>query len=194
MEITNNAKPEAAAVQVPYAPVEEVIRLLDLKPLTVEGGMWAQGYVSDEMVPADQFEGRDTDRPLYGTIYFLITPDSFSCMHKLATDEVWYHHCGPALKLLLIWPDGRSEIRLLGQDLLKGERPQIAVPRGVWQGSLMDMPHDPRPDIYTLVSTSMAPAYQDRDFTAGTYDELKAYVPDEYENLLRKLTSEPVYR
>ena len=166
----------------------DVIRILDLKPLTGEGGMWAQGFVSDETVPAGAFDGRDTDRPLYGTIYYLLTPGSFSCMHKLVTDEVWYHHSGPAAKLLLLYPAGSSEIKLLGQDLLNGELPQLCVKRGTWQGCIMN-----EDGPYTLMSTSMAPAYQDSDFAAASYDELKEYVSAENQELLRKLTAEPVY-
>lgn len=175
-------------------PLEDVIRILDLHPLTGEGGMWAQGHLSDEIIPAGQFEGRDTDRPLYGTIYYLITRESFSCMHILVTDEVWYHHMGPAAKLFLIYPDGKCEVKLLGQDLVNGELPQITVPRGVWQGCLMGesgLVSDG--EIYTLVSTSMAPAYQASDFRAGVYEELRPLVTDEYEDILRRLTGDPQY-
>lgn len=168
--------------------LKDVIAVLGLRPLVGEGGMWSQVYVSDENVSAGEFTGRDTDRPVCATIHFLLTPDSFSCMHRLVTDEVWYHHCGPAAKLLLIHPDGTSETKLLGSDLLNGELPQICVPRGTWQGCVMN-----EAGPYTLMSTSMSPSYQDSDFTAGTYEELSRFVsPDELE-LLRKLTSEPVY-
>lgn len=189
-------------------PLEDVIRILGLEPLAGEGGLWAQGILSDEQIPAGQFEGRPTDRPLYGTIYYLLTPESFSCMHRLATDEVWYHHCGPAAKLLLIYPGGECMVRLLGHDLLNGEVPQIVVPRGVWQGCVMDDKSDKDGTlcedescgkcdagaVYTLMSTSMAPAYQVSDFEAGSYEELKQFVPEELDGLLRRLTSEPVYK
>ena len=185
------------------ASIEEVIRILGLEPLTGEGGMWSQPYSSDENVAAGDFEGRDSDRPICSTIHYLLTPESFSCMHRLVTDEIWYHHSGPALRILLIHADGTCEVRLLGQDLTSGELPQITVPRGTWQGaqidrrSLKEYSSDvPSEEIYTLVSTSMAPAYQDQDFTAGTYEELESSVPDDPEvmALLRALTSEPVYR
>ena len=99
-------------------PLEDVIRILELKPLTGEGGMFAQPYASDEVVRGGTFEGRPTDRPLSTSIYYLLTPNTFSCMHRLVTDEIWYHHAGPAARMLLIYPDGRSEVKLLGGDLL----------------------------------------------------------------------------
>lgn len=191
--------------------VNDVIRILGLAPLEGEGGMWSKVYASDEIVRAGEFAGRDTDRALFGTIHFLLTPSSFSCMHRLPTDEVWYHHSGPAVKMLLIYEDGQCEVRLLGQDLLRGERPQICVRRGTWQGAMIDP--DSLSDyttritalraesdasesfnIYTLMSTSMAPEYQDSDFTVGTFEELCKYVSDEHLGLLRSLTAEPVYK
>ena len=202
-------------------PIEDVIRILNLKPLTGEGGMWSQAFVSDETVTAGTFEGRDTDRPLYGSIYYLITPSSFSCMHKLSSDEIWYHHSGPAVKLLLIHPDGKSEIKLLGQNLLAGEMPQIRVPRGTWQGCIMNedessmntdsSEHGSREDehlthtgddeghthmgesTYTLMSTSMAPKYQDSEYIAGTFEELKEFVAEDEIELLKRLTAAPSY-
>ena len=170
-------------------PLEEVIRILDLRPLIGEGGMWSQPYISDETLPARTLEGRPSERPVCSTIHFLITPESFSCMHRLVTDEIWYHHAGPAAKMLLIGPDGKSMVKMLGQDLLNGEMPQITVPRGTWQGCVMA-----GEGPYTLMSTSMAPAYQDSDFEAGTYEELEASTLPEHQELLRRLTSEPVYR
>ena len=177
-------------------PIEDVIRILNLKPLTGEGGMWSQAFVSDETVTAGTFEGRDTDRPLYGSIYYLITPSSFSCMHKLSSDEIWYHHSGPAVKLLLIHPDGKSEIKLLGQNLLAGEMPQIRVQRGTWQGCIMNedegLTHMGE-STYTLMSTSMAPKYQDSEYIAGTFEELKEFVADDEIELLKRLTAAPSY-
>ena len=116
-------------------PLEEVIRILGLKPLTGEGGMWSQPYASDETVPGGAFEGRPTDRPLCSTIYYLITPNTFSCMHRLVTDEIWYHHAGPAARMLLIYPDGHSEVKLLGSDLLNGRRPKSSRRPGIYLDS-----------------------------------------------------------
>ena len=51
-------------------------------------------------------------------------------------------------------------MRYLGKDLQKGEEPQILVPKGVWQGAHMACAGE-----YTLVSTSMTPAYDEKGFT-----------------------------
>ena len=152
---------------------EDVIRILDLQPLTSEGG-----FVK-EMFRGEEINGRE----IYGTIYYLLTPDCCSIMHKLDADEVWYYHDGPALEMLLIYED-HDEVRYLGKDLLKGEEPQILVPKGVWQGAHMACDGD-----YTLVSTSMSPAYDEKGFIPGSYEELKDKT--EKHDLLRLLTGKP---
>lgn len=154
---------------------EDVIRILNLKPLLNEGG-----YIN-ELYRGEMVNGRES----YGTIYYLLTPKCCSIMHKLDADEIWYHHEGPALKMLLIYED-HSEILLLGKNYEKGERPQVKVPAGVYQGSLMaeDGP-------YTLVSTSMSPAYDIAYFEAGSYEQLKDKT--DQLDLLKKLTQKPQY-
>ena len=169
--------------------LQEVVELLHLSPLVGEGGLWSQPYQSDETLPANTLEGRDTDRPAASTIHFLLTPTTFSCMHRLKTDEIWYYHLGSAVELLLLYPDGTCALRRLGCDLKAGERPQITVPRGTWMGA-----HLAEDKPYGLMSTSMAPAYVASDFEAGTFEALQAQVDDPaLLPLLRKLTGKPRY-
>ena len=177
---------------------KELIEILELEPLTGEGGLWKKSCFSDETLPGGAIAGYPIDRPLYGAIYYLLTPETFSCMHRLTTDEIWYHHSGPAVRLLLIHEDGTSEVKLLGQDILRGERPQIRVLRGTWQGVAMD-PESRRQyaesddEIFTFMSTSMAPEYLACDYEAGTFDELKQFVDEENLELLEFLTGSVKY-
>lgn len=170
-------------------PLEDVIRMLGLKPLTGEGGLWCQTYLSGETLPGGTLPRRATDRPVASAIHFLLTPAAFSRMHRLVTDEIWYYHMGAPVELLLLYPDGTCAVPVLGCGLAAGERPQITVPRGTWMGACLrgDGP-------YSLLSTSMAPAYADSDFEAGTWDRLRPLLsrPD-LEPLLRRLTGEPRY-
>ena len=177
---------------------QDVIRILGLEPLPFEGGLWKKSCFSDQLMP-DGTMGYPHERPFYGAIYYLLTPDTCSLMHRIVADEIWYHHSGPAVRLLLIHPDGKSEIKILGQDLMRGERPQIRVKRGTWQGAALDpgsiereasLAGDPDDTIYTLMSTSMAPEYLDSDFEAGTFDDLKPYVHEKDHDLLRFLTGD----
>ena len=169
--------------------LQEIIDALELKPLVGEGGLWSQPYQSDETLPANTLVGRDTDRPVASTIHFLLTPTTFSCMHRLKTDEIWYYHLGSPVELLLLYPDGTCAVKKLGCDLAEGERPQVTVPRGTWMGARLA-----KAGPYCLMSTSMAPAYVASDFEAGSFEMLKPLLTDPaLEPLLRALTEAPRY-
>lgn len=168
-------------------PLNEIIEKLHLIPLEGEGGMWARVYESDEYVKSSDFPNRKEDRPICNTIYYLITPNSFSSMHKLANDEVWYYHMGSSVELLFVYPDGKSEIKVLGNDIASGEQPQIYSVRGTYVGARMK----DKNIEYSLLSTSEAPAYRDSDYTIASYDELRPLLSDDkHEELLKVLTGE----
>ena len=105
--------------------IESIIEKLKLVPLTGEGGMYRYLYAGEK-----DAAGRES----YSSIYYLLTEHSFSHMHRLKTDEIYHYYMGDGLELLLLYPDGTSEIKVLGTRLSDGEVPQFRVPAGVWQG------------------------------------------------------------
>ena len=170
-------------------PLEEVIRLLDLKPLVGEGGLWKQTYISPETLSSDVLPGRSTDRPMGSAIHFLLTPETFSCMHRLESDEIWYFHMGAPVEMLLMYPDGSAAVQVLGHDLAAGQRLQVTVPKGTWMGAQLHEKGE-----YGLLSTSMAPGYADCEFEAGSYELLLPLLTHPtQEPLLRRLTGAPRY-
>ena len=124
-------------------PAEEVVRLLGLAPHP-EGGFYRETF---RAAATDGGRGAST------AIYYLLRRGEISAWHRVDADEVWHHHAGAPLELLLS-VDGRerSAVRL-GSDLMAGERPQAVVPAGVWQSarSLGD---------WTLVGCTVAPAFR----------------------------------
>ena len=170
-------------------PLKEVIRLLDLKPLVGEGGLWKQTYLSDETLPVSVLPGRTTDRLTGSAIHFLLTPETFSCMHRLESDEIWYFHMGASVEMLLLYPDGTAKVEVLGHDLMAGQKLQLTVPRGTWMGAQLHEAGE-----YGLLSTSMAPGYADCEFEAAGYDQLRPLLSDDaQEKMLRRLCGEPRY-
>ena len=169
--------------------LQDVVRLLNLQPLVGEGGLWKQTYISPETLSADVLPGRSTSRPMGSAIHFLLTPETFSCMHRLESDEIWYFHMGASVEMLLLYPDGTACVEVLGHDLAAGERLQVTVPKGTWMGAQLHEKGE-----YGLLSTSMAPGYADCEFEAGSYEELKPLLTaPEQEPMLRRLTGEPRY-
>ena len=133
-----------------------LIRKLGLVSLVPEGG-----YVK-EMHHGKVINGRS----IYSTIYYMLTEDCVSRMHRLDSDEIWFFHDGISVEIYLIYDD-HDEIRYLGKDLDKGEELQIVVPAGVYMGARLKDKGE-----YSLLSTCMAPAYRDEGFVLGAYEEL----------------------
>jgi len=140
----------------------QLIDLLGLTPLPDEGGLYRQTY-----------------RDAYSTaIYFLVRPDDFSALHRLEGTEIYHFYGGDPLQMLLLHPGGRIEQPLLGSDFSNGERPQLVVLAGVWQGSATT-------GSYSLLGTTMAPGFRPEDFELGRRDELIASYPTAAADILR---------
>lgn len=139
---------------------DEVISFLDLKPLPDEGGMFAQHY-------ADRHST---------AIYFLVRLGDFSALHRLSGAEVYHFYAGAPLQMLMLHPDGQVERPVLGSDLTVGERPSLAVPAGVWQGSRTT-------GEWSLVGATMAPGFKEEMFELGNRESLVAAFPAATEDI-----------
>ena len=131
-----------------------------------EGGWYAETYRNAEMVQVlpDRYHG---PRSLGTAIYFLLEGDDFSAMHRLASDEVYHFYLGDPVEMLLLHPDGRGEMVILGPGLDQGEHPQAIVPAGVWQGFCLR-----EGGRFALLGTTVAPGFDFADFELGRREEL----------------------
>ena len=83
-------------------------------------------------------------------------------------------------EMLLIPPHGNARHLRIGTDLRAGERPQIMVPAGVWQGSrVVDG------GTWALLGTTMSPGYDAQDFELGARDALIARFPHLRDEIMR---------
>lgn len=164
---------------------EQLIRRMELKPLPREGGYYRETYRSRLTLPADCLGGTYPGSRVAGTaIYYLLTPETFSALHRLRGDEVFHFYLGDPVEMLLL--EGASSGRLitLGSDLVGGQQPQVVVPAGVWQGSRL------RPGgAFALLGTTMAPGFDFEDFEAGQRAVLQAEYPD-FDEWIEQLTRE----
>jgi predicted cupin superfamily sugar epimerase/mannose-6-phosphate isomerase-like protein (cupin superfamily) len=150
---------------------------LGMAAIPHEGPLFVRTYESGEPFGAlpPRYAG---PRPAYNAIYALITPENFSALHRLATDELWHFYRGNPLELLLLHPGGRSEIVILGPDVLGGQHPQFRVPRGVWMGARLLAP---QPGAYALIGNNLTPGFDYADYDPGYRTELIAAYPDRAE-------------
>ena len=164
---------------------DELKASLGLKPLPMEGGYFVESYRASDTFPEGALEGGYTgSRSLATAIYYLLTPDTFSAMHRLRSDEVYHFYLGDPVQQLRLFPDGTVETLTLGPDLSGGMHVQTVVPRGVWQGSRLV-----EGGRFALMGTTMTPGFDPADYEhAGRESLISAY--PEARDLITALTRE----
>lgn len=158
---------------------EKIIRILGLKPLGREGGFYSETYRSEDTVGKYLKKG---SKEVCTAIYYLLTPETSSLLHSLPYDEIFHFYSGDPVMMLLLAPDGRSETVILGNDIDKGQRPQVVVKKYTWQGSFLISG-----GRFALMGTTMSPAYDQKDYIHGKKEELIKKYPDRRE-LISRLT------
>jgi predicted cupin superfamily sugar epimerase len=153
---------------------EQIIALLGLKPLPREGGYFRETYRSTESVG---------DLSLATAIYYLLTPDTFSALHRLPSDEIFHFYCGDCVSMLQLHPDGNGRIVKLGPDIGQNQLPQVLVPAGVWQGSRLV-----EGGRYALLGTTMSPGFDFADYEAADRAELVRRYPS-FREMIEQLTN-----
>jgi hypothetical protein len=156
---------------------EQIKRLLNLEPHPIEGGFYRRTYTS----PATIELPRGT-RPIGTAIFYLLEPGTFSEMHVLSSDEIFHFYCGDPVEMLQLNPDGSSALFTLGQNLQAGQRVQLVVPAGVWQGTRLA-----GNGRVALLGCTVCPGFDFADYRGGSYAELVAKWPAETERI-RALT------
>jgi len=153
---SGSTNPEAEPVgDDDLAAGEALAAALDLELLPLEGGLFRRTFTG----------GGAT------AILFMLIGGDFSAMHRLSSDEIYFHHSGSPLRMLLIDPDGAAQEVVIGPDALSGAHPQFHVPANWWQGSSADGP-------WSLVSTVVSPGFDWHDFVLGDREQLVALCPD----------------
>jgi predicted cupin superfamily sugar epimerase len=154
--------------------IKEIIRILGLQEHPREGGYFAETYLSEQMV---------SGRALSTAIYYMLTADTCSRMHRLKGDEIYHFYLGDPVEMLQLCPDGRGRVVKIGSDITNGFYPQLVVPRDVWQGSRL-VPGGQ----FALLGTTMAPGFDYADYESGDREQLIAQYPD-FRELITLLTA-----
>jgi predicted cupin superfamily sugar epimerase len=163
--------------------VAQLKALLKLEPLTMEGGYFSETYRSSETIPVSALPARySSAKPFSTAIYFLLTPETCSRLHRLPSDEIYHFYLGDPVELVQLYPDGSGQITVLGQELEKGMRPQHLVTKGTWQGSRLSAG-----GRYALLGTTVAPGFAACDFEKGDRQTLLRDYPA-FHDLIGALT------
>jgi len=160
---------------------EQIIELFGMKPLQGEGGFYAETYrCSERIAEAHLPAGYVGGRSLGSAILYLLTPDTFSALHRLKSDEIFHFYLGDPVTMLQLHPGGPGEVITLGRDILDGQRVQVAVPAGSWQGCFLN------PDgRFALMGTTVAPGFEFADFEPADTKTLLKQFPAQKHVILR---------
>jgi predicted cupin superfamily sugar epimerase len=134
---------------------DRLIELLGLEPHPEEGGFFRETYRSaGTFEPDGPYRG---PRPLATAIYYLLTAETYSALHRLPGDEVFHFYLGDPVEMLMLHPGGEAERILLGPEV-PAMRLQHVVPGGTWQGSRLVSG-----GRWALLGTTMAPGFDSGD-------------------------------
>lgn len=174
---------------MPQMTAQELIEALDLVPHPEEGGFFRETWRSGDAVGGEALPRRYVRRTVeearhFGTaIYYLLTPDTYSHIHRLKSDEVFHFYLGDPVEMLQLPSEGHGTRVVIGPDIAAGERPQVVVPAGVWQGArLVDG------GTVALLGCTVAPGFDFADYEHGQRTALLQSWGD-WSDMIEKLTS-----
>jgi predicted cupin superfamily sugar epimerase len=157
-----------------HPDVSALIEYYSLKPLPIEGTLFTSTYRSRQEMP----DGNPLGTAMIGL--YADDPVSFSCFHRLPTDEIWHFYGGDPLRLVVLYADGSSEEVVMGSDPFIGQRVQFIVPANAWQAG-----HMIRGGRYSLFGCTMAPGFTSDGFEAGIVADLIELYPDCVDDIQR---------
>jgi predicted cupin superfamily sugar epimerase len=162
---------------------KEIIEYLGLVPLPEEGGFYRETYRCDETISKSFFAARyGGERSCSTAIYYLLTADTFSALHRVKSDEIFHFYGGAPVTIFQLYSDGSAKTVILGNDLETGQQPQCVIPRDVWQGCFLAGDGQ-----FALMGTTVAPGFEFDDFELGDRQELLKAFP-RFEKEIMQLT------
>lgn len=160
---------------------KEIIEKLGLVPLEGEGGYFKQTF--KDPLPVRFKRGADSEiqtRSASTAIYYLITPDQFSALHRLPQTEVFHFYLGSSVELVQINSHGVLNRSYLGTNLSKGHQPQVVVEKNIWQGSRLAEGGE-----WALIGATVSPGFEYVDMELANRAELISNYPDLRETIIQ---------
>jgi uncharacterized protein len=143
-----------------------------------EGGYYRESYRSAESIPPQGLPARFGGARAFSTaIYFLLSGDEISGLHRIKSDEVWHFYAGSPLTIHVIDQSGKYTQIKLGDDCF-----QAVVHAGCWFGATVG-----EPQSYALVGCTVAPGFDFADFEMARRADLLARYP-QHRAIVERLT------
>ncbi|WP_422104089.1 cupin domain-containing protein [Winogradskyella sp.] len=162
--------------------IKTIIEQLDLQPHP-EGGYFKETYRSAGVIKPDSLNASYNGERSYSTcIYFLLTSESFSALHRIKQDEIWHFYAGSPIRLHMISESGEHTEHSIGNDFSKGHVPQFVVPGGNWFAAEVI-----EKEAYALVGCTVSPGFSFEDFELKPRKDLTELFPH-LESIVARLT------
>ena len=160
---------------------KEVIEKLKLQPHQGEGGYFLETYRSNKKIMVD-YDKNDNERNYSTAIYYLLTPDNFSSLHRIKQDEIFHFYGGDPVELVVFKNKDKANIITIGNNFIEDEKPQVLVPSCCWQGLRLKEGYK---HGWCLMGTTVSPGFDFRDFEIGDRDQLLSKFPNHKEIILK---------
>ncbi|MFA6455810.1 MAG: cupin domain-containing protein [Bacteroidota bacterium] len=148
-----------------------------------EGGYYKEIYRAEGVIPQLNLPIRYSGGRSYSTaIYYLLESGDISSLHRLRSDEQWFHIDGSALSIHSIAPDGTYTQQHIGKHMENGEQPYAVVPLGSWFGGTVD-----KENSYSLVGCVVSPGFDFEDFELAKKELLLLQFP-QHAAIIEKLS------
>jgi predicted cupin superfamily sugar epimerase len=150
----------------------QIIELLGLKRHSTCGFV-DETFSSPIQLPASALpQGYTGTHSLGNVLTFLVTPEACVRLHRIRSDQMYHHYCGDPLEVLLLYADGRHEVKAVGSDLRAGMRPQLFIPGGTFHTARVT-----RPEGWALLGTSVWVRAEAADVETGDVERLASSFP-----------------
>lgn len=151
---------------------KEIIQTLGLRKSNYDGGYFTRTFQSDQKIGS--------------AIYYMVTMDNFSRIHKCESDEMYHFYGGSSATLLVINGDNKFEEVVLGSDIQNGQHPQYLVKGGQWQGLKVADGGE-----YSLFGITVWPEFKPTEYTIKNRKNLIEFFGDIEEkiNLITKYSN-----
>ena len=133
----------------------------------VEGGYFIELYSSASLLKSSN------DRPLAGSIYFLLDQNDISHFHRIDCEEIWYYHQGVWMNIYFVEKDNTISVRQLGIE--EGQKPMVIVPKDT-----IFCAENINSNGYTFISCVTVPKFSSNGFELIT-KKMCPNLPKEFE-------------
>ena len=133
---------------------KKLIEKYKLLPFS-EGGYFAEIYTSSSSLI------QNNDRPLAGSIYFLLDQKDITRFHRLDCEEIWYYHQEVGINIYFVEENNTISLRQLG--IGEGQYPIVVVPKNTIYGA-----ENIDTNGYTFISCITVPKFSSKCFEPFT--------------------------